>query len=511
MRPLKITLDLDAQEILTFGELAAVFGPDGWYALRSPWKVVQELKCLRFQTSGGLTILLPCLEAWRFTFAFTSHLLTASVQATTGAALEEARAASTLTTTTGQTIPLPLTGADDHRAALITSGTLNLVVPDGFTHSDLTALAWLFTDERAFAAMTRFYSSVMAATTLQGQAHAARFSAPSFRLPFGGTRACRLLGLHHEETQTFLALHLARCTVKFPLPHTLTHDLAPASEPGPGGPDGLSPTPRYRGRRPAPPDDETKIDSLTPPDVRLTTLHLGLRQDRFGPLRSMAVRSRQEPEAGGPVNTMSGGNEPDTLVSGGEGEAGGRGGRQVSTVEQPPFVPPPSRPVNHFQQFCDLQGVCEALHELGIGAELLSLNRAGSGDPTTAIPTEAGTASTWVGQGIQARRVLVARLTWGEQVAYALEWERITSSEYGRLLLCSAGKGDLAHTTLLTLIQKCAERRGVWPETARGVPVVVGISHRKPYRTAMSAQIMARLRAFGWRPGDQETSPPDRA
>ncbi|WP_412026664.1 hypothetical protein [Deinococcus yunweiensis] len=497
MQKLKVNLDMAAQEVVTYGDLAEVFGPDGWYALRSPWKVVRELKCIRVVTPGGTTVLIPCLEAWRFTFAFTSRLLMSSVYAATSPALAAARNESTLMTGDGQTLRLPLTLTGAEREAAITSGTLDLVVPEGYSHADLTALAWLFTDDQAFTALTRFYTSVMAATT-QGRAAAARFSAPPFTLPFRGTLPTTLLGLHHG--QTFLCLHMSRCAVKFPLPHTLTHNLAPDAGSGLTIPDDPPPEPRYRGRRPLPPDDQTEIDSLTSPDARLATVHLGVRQDRFGPLRQMAVRSRQEPDSGTPVHTVGGADGPDLLLSGGATEAGGRGGRQVNAVEKLPFIPPPSRPVDYLQQFCDLQGVCEELQQAGLTCEWISLNRPGSADPTTAIPSEAGSASTWVGQGIQARRVLIARLSWEQRVAYLLEWERIVTTEYGKLLLCTSGLGDLSSTTLLEVIGRCAERRGVWPESAPGIAFMQGINHRKPYGSIMSGQILTWLRKLAWTP-----------
>jgi hypothetical protein len=154
--------------------------------------------------------------------------------------------------------------------------------------------------------------------------------------------------------------------------------------------------------------------------------------------------------------------------------------------------------VNYLQQFCDLLGVCEELEKRGISTQFLPLQRDDPSDPTTPIPAGLGSAATWVGQGLQARRALIATLRQGNRIAYALEWERLQDRDYGKLLLCSAGELALPSAVLLELLSQCARERGVWPAAVMGVPLLKGFNHRQPHRSSMSGQIAAGLEALGW-------------
>lgn len=512
---LRVCLDLTRQELVALRDFPEVFGPSGTFALRSTWSVVQHLKCLRLTGEGGETVLLPCLEAWRFTFGASSHFLQASVLEATESALRAARAASVLETADGRRLTLPLEGDSKQTQRDIKEGTLHLEVPPSFGESDLTTLAWLFTNEAAFRAMTRFYSSVAASRCGDARAQVTPFSSPTFTFPFGGTPRFRLYGLRHrgEGSELFVAFHVRQCKVRRTRPRLITHTLS--SLPSVGDlPEGESPPePRPRGRKPRLEDEGVEVDSLVAPDARLTTLHFGLRRDRFGDPHEPLVQSRKQAEPGGEVRLPGDDPDPERNISAGEKEPGGRGGRKVQIGEQRPFQPPPSRPVDHLRQFCDLQGVCEELARSGITARLISLNRGEGPDPTTAIPAEVGPAATWVGKGMASRRALVARLSRGERVAYALEWERIVDGEYGKLLLCSAGTADISHERLVALLTRCARERGVWPGKAEGIPFLRGISHRKPHRKQMSAQIVRHLEGIDWKflplPKDAKKATPE--
>jgi hypothetical protein len=485
---LKVELNMEQQDIVPFQDLQSVFGPHGAYALPSTWSVVKSLSCLRFRSNEVGIVLIPCLDAWRFVMGCSSRMLQATTSHDFLTDLSQARTKSSLEDfdQTYWALPPQPPSTTIETADLIRRSTLHLDVPKGYSEGDLSTLSWLMTDGPAFAATTRFYDAIVKARQPQPNAS----SAPAFRFPFAGRPVFTLYGLWLDTSpqRQFLALHIERCTAAPPQPAVITHELfsLPGGEGEPGKP---IPPPRLRSRKPKV-DEGTEVDSLRPPDTRLSTLHLGLTRQRFGGADKTFVRSRLQSSVGGPVHTVGPTRTPDKTVSTGGKTEEGKGGRQVQTTEQPP---PPSRPVDHRGQFCDLLGVCQELERNGITTRFLALNRTDPNDPTTPIPATAGSAATWVGKGIQARRALIAMLSWKDITAYALEWERLSNSEYGKLLLLSAGESQITPDLILDILSKCATDRGVWINKTEGVNFLVGISHSKPHRTHMSKQIIKKL------------------
>lgn len=485
---LKVELNMEQQDIVPFQDLQSVFGPHGAYALPSTWSVVKSLSCLRFRSNEVGTILIPCLDAWRFVMGCSSHMLQATASHGFLTDLSQARANSFLEDIdqTQWSLPPQPPSTTTETADLIRRSTLHLDTPTGYSEGDLSTLSWLMTDAPAFEATTRFYDTIVRARQPQPNAS----SAPAFRFPFAGRPSFTLYGLWLDTSpqRQFLALHIERCTAAPPQPAVITHELfsLPGGEGEPGKP---TPPPQLRSRKPKV-DEGTEVDSLRPPDTRLSTLHLGLTRQRFGGPDKTFVRSRLQSNLGVPVNTVGPTRTPDKTISTGGKTGDGKGGRQVKMTEQPP---PPSRPVNYMGQFCDLLGVCQELEKQGVTTRFLALNRTDPSDPTTPIPATAGSAATWVGKGIQARRALIAVLSRQGRTTYALEWERLSNNEYGKLLLLSAGKAHIASATLLDSLSKCALERGVWPFRLDGIPLLVKLSHRKPHRQIMCKQIISIL------------------
>ena len=414
-------------------------------------------------------------------------------------ALTAARAQSVLDTAAGQSLKLPLSLDPEQTRLAVEGGTLHLDVPEGFMESDLNTLAWLMTDRLAFQSATRFHSSIVAGrkTNLERGHH----SFPRFTFPFSGQPEFKLHGvwIQPSDPKVFLALHIERCDADFPMPSLIENPRFPATqmwEKPPVGP-GPQPVPGFRGTKPSL-DDEPGVDSLIPPDKRLTTLVLSLKQNRFGTFKKTRLASQPDQEVKPGPHMLGVDITPVTVVSSGEKEPGGEGGRHLYVGEKMPDAPIPSRRVDHFSQFSDLIGVCEELRKHQIESDFLALNRADESDPTTPIPASAGAAARWVGEGVTARRALIARLTQKDRIAYALEWERFNTDEYGKLLLVSAGTVNIAPERLLTLLKQCADGRGVWPNSGIKGAVLDGLVHRKPHREIMSAQICKVLKKHGW-------------
>lgn len=505
LTPLRVRLDMATSDLTTFQDLGAVFGPQGAYPSFAAWPMLKSLRCLRFPTSPG-TVLIPCLDAWRFTLATSSTLLTLSTRPECHAIFSQARADSRLETADGRSLPLPLPPLEDDstalaaRQALIRSSTLHLGVPPGFTTHELPFLAWCLTDDLAFQAVTRFYSSIVSSRS-PARSSGPPSGPPEFRFPFRGTVDFSLRGtwLTVQGRPHFLTHHIDTCRADIAMPQHLTHTLTGDDAPALATSDDETPQQRTRAPRLAP---QAETDSLQPPTSRLTTLHFGLRRSRFPHLQGLELTSRLPPAGSSPSTHLTGAAEAAQVLSLGDAEPGGEHRRKLKLEEQT-VTPPPlpeQRAVHYKEQFCDLLGVCQELKHLGIQFEFMPLGERVEGDPTTLIPATLGTAATWVGQGITARRALIARLSYRGEVAYALEWERIKPKEYGRLLLCTIDPSHAWQNVLLHLLEECAQQRGVWPETAgnRTTISLFRISHRAPYATLMSRVIYQTLVALQW-------------
>jgi len=491
--PLNISLNMAAHETLTFADLGRVFGSQGLYALRSPWGVVKRLQCLVF-TEEQVEVLIPCLDAWRFTFACSSTMLAFICSAACQSVLTTLRKESVLETQDGQTFDLPLVGEATQRLALLASSTLHLNVPASFSQADVPTLAWLMTDELAFEAATRFYPSLLADAASQNQAPQTRLCFPCFSFPFLDLVKFRLRGAWLTET-LFLTQHIMSCQAALSLPNAVTHDLSLAANPDP--PTAKEGTPEPRGRPPRT-NDKAEIDSLTPPEQRLSTLRLGLSRSRMSAFSQLQVASRNEAAGLAGEVRRSEQSSPDSLLSAGEAVAGGSGGRPVTVNEEPEEQTPPLRAIDHLAQFCDLKGVCEELEKFGFVYRFIPVGRKDNTDPTTPIPSSVGPAANWVGKGIGARRALIARISLRENVAYAMEWERQSKHDSGKLLLITAGCAEVEADCLLEMLTQCGTRRGVWQTN---VPITVflkGLSHHEPYRTSMSTRIKVQLEELGW-------------
>lgn len=511
LQTLNINLSMPACEVRTFHDLAHIFGPQGAYPLTSTWPMIHPLKCLCFTTKRG-TVLIPCLDAWRFTLATSSSLLVLSTRPECADLLTTAREQSFLETQAGQRLALPLASPvfstlTEHQEwqKTVKSSTLHLSVPPGFSERELPFLNWCMVDDLAFRAVTRFYTSLVSSRPQNRTTEAhLPLAYPEFRFPFTGAPQFRLQGtwLTAHETRYFLALHIDRCDADIVLPQQVIHTLpAVRTEAA----EGVSETPgdekEWRGRKPMIDMQEAEVDSLIPPAARLVTLHFGLRRQRFAHLQGIELTGdEREDDSRLPV-ALGEKKTPDQQVSLGDNELGGDGGRRVKLEERPPqHQPPEQRPVDHAVQFCDLLGVCQELKRRGIQFEFMPLGERVEGDPTTLIPATLGTAATWVGLGITARRALIARLSYRGKVAYALEWERMKPKEYGRLLLCTIDPAHDEQKVLLHLLEECAQQRGVWPETAghRNTISLFRISHRVPHDALMSRAIYQTLIALQW-------------
>lgn len=507
LEELSVSLEMSSVEVKEFRELENVLGREGAFPLDSAWEMIDRLHCLCFR-GKEFTVLIPCLDAWRFILASSSQLLDLSTTPGLANTLSEAREKSYLITDDGRKVDLPLdplpvpeitpatqeelrelTEAQKQRQALLDSSKLHLSVPAGFHESEIPFLAWCFTDELVFNAVNRFYTSVASSrANIPGSNQKSGFSYPLFLFPFIGRPRFKLQGVKVNVGQDtfFFALHIDRCDASIPMPKEVIHALRTETDDTPSIEEQ---TKGEHHRAPKPKFDQEKgeLDSMQAPDARLKTLHFGLKRDRLPHLSKSKLSSNNKTPHQAPPQVSGGGRE-DREGSLGQKEPGGLGGRPLHQGEKP-LEPPPSREVKFISQFCDLLGVCQELNRRGIEYQFLPIGRDGTDDPTTPFPSEAGPSATWVGKGVQARRALIAELRHGDLIAYALEWERMEENEYGKLLLCTAGKEPVSETALLNLLRQCARERGVWPEQAGGNLKLIGINHRQPHAEEMSFEI----------------------
>lgn len=509
LQRLKIPLDMERCAIQTFGELGHIFGPSGLYPHDAAWPMVKNLNCLAFQTTQG-TVLIPCLDAWRFVLATSSTLLSLSTRSECRTILKEMREASFLETPDGQKFQLPLESFDSsdtqaraERVALLKASTLHLMnVPSLFTEAEIPFLAWCMTDEPLFQAVTRFYPSILASKIRTKNGELPQ-SAPTFRFPFQGAVEFHLQGtwLSSDRERYFLALHLDKCLLDVAFPARIIHPLGyELSDSEPVEQD--APEVQYRHRRPHLDEDNAKVDSLTPPTGRLAPLRYGLRRDRFPHLKEAVTTSRNIRGPGG-ITGLTGDVKLETEVSSGEIE-GHHGNRRKLDINEKPVL---KRPVDHKGAFKNLQEVCKLLIKNGFKAHFLPLTDGEAGDPTTLIPSVLGSTSNWLGKQASSRRALIALIEYDKQYAYALEWERFHAGESGKLLLCTALNEPVPEETLMDLLRQCAQKRGVWPTTTKKPFQLIGIVHRPDNPEAMSKAIQGRLATLGWQMPRQPKSP----
>ncbi|MGX9688560.1 hypothetical protein ACTQ9L_15625 [Deinococcus wulumuqiensis] len=189
---------------------------------------IGKLQCYSFCTPET-TIIIPCLDIWRFFVGQSTSLLTLSTQAECKSRLEIMRRGSFLQTEAGDIYHLPLAKGDtDQHSEVIQSSTLHLHLdhPQQFNMAELPFLAWCMVDENIFNALIRFYGSIIA-TKKKAGTRGTTISHPQFGFPIKGAFKAKFGGHAMQVNgQSYFFVHrILSFMADIPMPKGISHPL----------------------------------------------------------------------------------------------------------------------------------------------------------------------------------------------------------------------------------------------------------------------------------------------